>query len=190
MGAEDNWHLRMKDWEGSQTVVCFIRSGGHHGGLSGGHVWVVSLDATEPNSWGNFTYSLVMSEGMPPSLSRTTKMPSSCFGHWSIFKVTLMKTLHCKCSKQSLSLEAMHGLLYLHWSITSEQGSFQLLVILISSIYWFWRYCIRLNAMPFIFFNPLPRSINMIIKVKLKLIMPAYNSITRSSAFADTRSHS
>ena len=82
------------------------------------------------------------------------------------------------------------GLLYLHRTITGEQGSFQLPVILISSIYWFWRYCIRLNAMPFIFFNPLPCSINMITKVNLKLIMPAYNSITYNSAFADTGSHS
>lgn len=75
--------------------------------------------------------------------------------------------------------------LYYRWA-----SSFQLLVILISSIYWFWRYCIRLNAMPFIFFNPLPCSINMMTKVNLKLIMPAYNSITYNSAFADTGSHS
>ena len=180
----------MKDWEGSQTVACFVRSGGLHGGPDNGHGWVVRLDATEPNSWGNFTYALGMSEGVPPSLSRSTKMPSSCFGHWSIFKVTLMKTPHGQCTEQSLNLEAMHGLLYLHRTITGEQGSFQLLVILISSIYWFWRYCIRLNAMPFIFFNPLPCSINMITKVNLKLIMPAYNSITYNSAFADTGSHS
>lgn len=137
MDAEENWHLRMKDWEGSQTVACFVRSGGLHGGPDNGHAWVVRLDATEPNSWGNFTYVLGMSEGVPPSLSRSTKMPS-CFGHWSIFKVTLMKTPHGQCTEQSLNLEAMHGVIvptshYYRWarfiSVAGNTNFFNLLIL-------------------------------------------------------------
>ncbi|ELR49225.1 hypothetical protein M91_06186 [Bos mutus] len=47
-------------------------------------------------------------------------MPSSCFGHWSVCKVTLMKTPHGKRTEQSLNLEAMQGLLYLYRSITEK----------------------------------------------------------------------
>ena len=51
-------------------------------------------------------------------------MPSCCFGHWSIFKVTLVKTPRGKCTEQSLNLEGMHGSLYRHGPITDEQGLF------------------------------------------------------------------
>lgn len=179
----------MKDWEGSQTVACFVRSGGLHGGPDNGHAWVVSLDATEPNSWGISSTHWGCLRDAPRSQQDDQ---GALLLLWAL--VRLQSDSHEDSSRQ------------MHWTVTELGGnagvtvptshyyrwasSFQLLVILISSIYWFWRYCIRLNAMPCVFFNPLPCSINMITKVNLKLIMPAYNSITYNSAFADTGSHS
>lgn len=125
MATEDNWVLRMRDWEGSQMVVCFVRSAGRRGARR----WACvsgepSSGVTEHNSWGNFKCSLVMSEGTLPGLSRTTRMPSCCFGHGSIFKVTLVKTPRGKCTEQALNLEGVHGSLYRHGPITDEQGLF------------------------------------------------------------------
>lgn len=88
---------------------------------------VVLLEVRE--SWEACPWAcrgVVVSEGRPqtPSLSRTTRAPSSCFGHRSIFKATLMKTAHGKCTEQSLNSKGMHGSLYLHCTITKVQGSF------------------------------------------------------------------
>lgn len=143
----------------------------------------------KPNSWGNFKYAWGCLRNARKS--RTTSMPSSCFGHWSIFKVTLMKTPHGKCTEQSLNFGGNAWVIvstshHYRWarfiSVTGNTGFLQSTD----------SEDIASGPMPCpsIFFNPLPCSINMITKVNLKFIMPAYSSITHNSAFADTGSHS
>lgn len=56
--------------------------------------------------------SHVQGSAADPKPQQDTRMPSSCFGCRSIFKVTFMKTSHGKCTEQSLNLERMHGSLH------------------------------------------------------------------------------
>lgn len=172
LDTECNWDPRMRRLAWSWMVVCFVKSWGIVGGLAMSRYewWVSMLLSTSPREivsvlwwrlWEWYIFQASAGQlGRPPlalgigpfskRFSWRLHMANALNSHWTWSGCMG----HCICTATVIEEQGL-------FPATGNNHIFNRLL---------WRHCIWLHAMPFIFLNSLPCSVNIIAKINLKLI--------------------